>query len=108
MRRAALFLLALVAVPAALQAQKCVGEAPWSSGSLKAGGSIQFGGGSTDIAGGVSTGKDHGFFGGAALGVVTDDSQWFVQGGVGKELSKPLGDKVTICPIGNLTYFFKK
>lgn len=108
MRRAATFLLALVAVPAALQAQKCIGQAPWSSGSLKVGGSIQFGGGSTDIAGGISTGKDQNFFFAGGLGVVTDGGQVFVQGGAGKELKKPLADKITICPIANLAYFFKK
>jgi len=108
MRRAALFLLSLVAVPAALEAQKCVGQAPWSSGSLKVGGSIEFGGGSTDIAGGISTGKDQNFFFAAGAGVITDNSQFFIQAGAGKELKKPLADKIIICPIGNFSYAFKK
>jgi hypothetical protein len=108
MRRAALFFVALLAVPVALQAQKCIGQAPWSSGSLKIGGSLEFGGGSTEIAGGLSTGKDQGLFLAAGAGVVTDNSQVFLSGGLGKELSKPLADKITICPVANATYFLKK
>ena len=108
MRGAALLVLALAAVPVGLEAQKCVGQAPWSSGSMKVGGWIEFGGGSTDIAGEIGFGKDQGLFGGAGAGIITDNSQVFVTGALGKELSKPLADKITICPIAGVAYFLKK
>ncbi len=108
MRRAAAFLLALVAVPAALQAQRCVGQAPWRSGSLKVGGSLEFG--SVAVAGGVGLGKDKGLFGSAGAGVWSSHgfSQFFIEGGLGKELSKPITDKLELCPIANVSYFFPK
>ena len=106
MRRAALFFVGLLAVPAALQAQRCVGQAPWSAGSLKVGGSLEFG--STAVAGGIGTGKDKGLFGNVEAGVWSPGSRFFVRGGIGKELSKPITDKLELCPIAQAAYFFRK
>ena len=107
MRRAALCFVALLAVPAALEAQMCVGQAPWSSGKLKAGGSLEFDGG-TALGGHLATGKDGGMFFTGGAGIITDGGPFFLHGGLGKELTKKLGDKITICPIANADYFFKK
>jgi hypothetical protein len=106
MRRAALFFVGLLAVPAALQAQRCVGQAPWSAGSLKVGGSLEFG--STAVAGGIGVGKDKGLFGNVEAGVWSPGSQFFLRGGIGKELSKPITDKLELCPIAQAAYFFPK
>jgi len=108
MRRAALFFVALLAVPAALQAQRCVGQAPWSSGSVKVGGSLEFG--SVAVAGGVGLGKDKGLFGSAGAGVWSSHgfSQVFLEGGLGKELSKPITDKLELCPVVNVSIFLPK
>lgn len=104
-------LLAALAVPAAVQAQACVGQAPWSSGKLKAGGSLEIDGGTT-ILGGLGTGKDQGLFFGASAGIISysggGGSQFVVGANVGKELSKKLGDKIAICPVVNGAYGFKK
>jgi hypothetical protein len=108
MRRAAWFFLALSSVPVAIHAQKCIGQTPWSSGPLKLGGSLEFGGGLTDIGGALSVGRDHGFFVAAGAGAVTYNWQVFLSAAAGKELSKPLAGKVTICPIVNLAYFLKR
>jgi len=106
MRRAALFFVGLLAVPAALQAQRCVGQAPWSAGSLKVGGSLEFG--STAVAGGIGVGKDKGLFGNVEAGVWSPGSRFFLRGGIGKELSKPITDKLELCPIAQAAYFFPK
>src|SRR5438128_2728407 len=110
MRKAALCLVALLAVPAAMQAQKCIGQAPWSSGSIKVGGSLEFGGGSTDIGGALGFGKDKGFAFNVGAGVETGggSSRVFLTGGILKELSKPITDKLELCPIAQVTYFLKK
>lgn len=104
-------LFAALTVPAAVQAQLCVGQAPWSSGKLKAGGSLEFDGGTT-ILGGLGTGKDGGFFFGAGAGVISygggAGSQVVLTGNVGKELSKKLADKISICPVVNAAYGLKK
>jgi len=104
-------LLAALTVPAAVQAQACVGQAPWSSGKVKAGGSLEFDGGTT-ILGGLGTGKDGGLFFGADAGVISyghgAGSQFVVGANVGKELSKKLADKIAICPVVNGSYGFKK
>lgn len=44
----------------------------------------------------------------AAAGVVTYNSQVFVSAGAGKELSRPLAGRITICPILNGAYSFKR
>ena len=79
MRRAALCFVALLTVPVALEAQMCVGQAPWSSGNLKAGGSIEFDGG-TALAGHLATGKDGGMFFNGGAGVITDGGPFFIHG----------------------------
>jgi len=111
MRRVALLLVALVAVPAGLQAQLCVGQAPWSSGALKVGGAFELDGG-TSLSGGVGVGKDGGLFGGAALGFTDFEggggSQLFVSAVGGKEISQKLGDQVSLCPIVGFQYGFEK
>jgi hypothetical protein len=99
--------LALLAVPAGLMAQQCIGQAPWSAGSLKAGGSIEFDGG-TEIGGHVGVGKDGGFGFRAGAGVVTDGGPVGLHVGVNKEMSKKLGDKIAICPLVNAAYYLKK
>ena len=105
MRRAAMLLVALSAVPLVARAQLCTGNAPWSAGSLKVGGLAEFASGVTDLLGTVGAGKDHGFFVGAGAGISNGGGETAVllSGGVGKELEKQLGGKVTICPVANLT-----
>jgi hypothetical protein len=74
---------------------------------MKVGGSLSVDGG-TAIGGSIATGKDQGFFFGAGAGIVTEGDQIFIQAGVGKELSQPLGGKIVICPVGNFTYYLEK
>ncbi|MGQ0702141.1 MAG: hypothetical protein ACT4PM_03290 [Gemmatimonadales bacterium] len=111
MRRVALLLVGLAAVPVAVQAQMCVGQAAWSAGALKIGGALQLDGG-TSLSGGVGVGKDGGLFGGAALGFTDYEggggSQLFVSAVGGKEISQKLGDKVSLCPIVGFQYGFEK
>lgn len=107
MRRAAMAFLAFLAVPAALRAQQCIGQAPWSAGSLKAGGSIEFDGG-TEIGGHVGVGKDGGFGFRAGAGVVTNGGPVGVHVGINKEMRKKLANKIGICPIVNAAYYLKK
>ncbi len=111
MRKVAFLLFAAGAVPAAVQAQACLGQAPWSSGKMKVGGSLEFDGGTT-ILGGIGTGKDEGLFLGAGAGVVSygggAGSQVLLTAGVGKELSNKLADKIAICPVVNAEYGLKK
>jgi hypothetical protein len=106
MRRAALLLIALGAFPAAMQAQMCVGQAPWSAGKMKAGGELEFDGG-TIIAGELGFGKDRGMFFGVGGGIATDGgTDGLVQGGLGWELSKPIADKLELCPVVNARVIF--
>jgi hypothetical protein len=86
-----------------LQAQVCVGQAPWSSGAMKVGGSLEFGDGVTDILGGLGFGKDKSMFVHLEGGVVTghSDTGLLLGGGVGWELRKPLTDKLELCPVVN-------
>jgi len=110
MRRMAVLLAALVAVPAAIQAQMCVGMAPWSAGSIKVGGGLELGDGYTDLFGALSVGKDEGFFVGAGAGVTNYDgpgSQVFLTGGAGKELSQKIGGKLAVCPVANVVLGLK-
>jgi len=111
MRKVALLLLAVSAIPAAVQAQACIGQAPWSSGKMKVGGSLEFDGGTT-VLGGIGAGKDGGLYFGAGAGFVDygggAGSQVLITGGVGKELSNKLADKINICPVVNATYGLKK
>ncbi|HLB53774.1 MAG TPA: hypothetical protein VJK71_01535 [Gemmatimonadales bacterium] len=109
MRRVVLLLVAISAVPAAIHAQACIGQASWSAGSIKAGGSLEVDGGTT-VLGGLGLGKDEGFFFGAGAGFwsFADETQFLVTGGVGKELSTKLADKVAICPVANLTWGLPK
>lgn len=108
MRRAALLLVVLSAVPAVMQAQVCAGQAPWTSGSMKVGGSLEFGDGVTDILGGVGFGKDRGMFVHLEGGVVTGHGETGVQvgGGVGWELKQPITDKLELCPVANVNLQF--
>ena len=103
MRRAAFVLATLSAVPAAIHAQACIGQAAWSAGKMKVGGSLEVDGGTT-VLGGLGIGKDQGFFFGAGAGFnsVAGESQVLLTGGLGKELNKKLADKVAICPVGNV------
>jgi hypothetical protein len=103
MRKLALLLAALCGLPAAAEAQRCAGQAPWSSGAMKVGGSLEFGNGVTDILGGIGFGKDKGMFVHAEGGVVTGhgDTGFEVGGGLGWEMKKPITDKVELCPIVN-------
>jgi len=105
MRRAALLLAALAVVPAVMQAQLCTGQAPWSAGSVKVGGSLEFGDGFTNILGGLGTGKDQGLFFGAGAGITNGGGETAVllAGGIGKELSKPVSGKLALCPVANVT-----
>jgi hypothetical protein len=107
MRRAALLLVVFSAVPAAMQAQSCIGQAPWSSGSMKVGGSLEIGDGYTDILGGIGFGKDGGFFFGAGAGI-GEGSQVLLGAGLGKELSTKLADKVSLCPVANVQIGLEK
>lgn len=111
MRKVAFLLFAVGAVPAAVQAQACIGQAPWSSGNLKVGGSLEVDGGTT-LIGGIGAGKDQGFFFGAGAGIVSygggAGSQVVLTGGIGKELTSKLADKISICPVANLTWGLKK
>jgi hypothetical protein len=110
MRRAALLLVVLSAVPAVMQAQLCTGQAPWSSGSIKAGGRVEFGDGFTDILGDLSFGKDHGLFLGVGAGISNGggETAFLVEGGIGKELSKPVSGKLELCPVANVLIQFPK
>lgn len=106
MRRAAWLLVALSAVPAVLQGQKCTGEAPWSSGKMKAGGELGLNGG-TAILGTLGFGKDRGMFAGLRGGVVTNGgTAGLVGAGLGWELKEPLGGKLELCPIVNADFEF--
>jgi len=109
MRRVALALVfAAITVPAAVQAQGCAGQAPWSSGRMKVGGSLEFGDGVTDILGGVAVGKDQGLFLAGRGGFVTGhgDTGFELGGTVGKELTKKIADKIAICPVINADLVF--
>jgi hypothetical protein len=108
MRSAALLLVVLSAVPAAMQAQVCVGQAPWSSGSMKVGGALEFGDGTTFITGTVGIGKDKGMFGSAEAGVATGhgDTGFLVGAGLGLELKRPVTDKLQLCPVGKVRASF--
>lgn len=109
MRRLALVvLLAAITVPAAVQAQACAGQAPWSSGKIKVGGSLEFGDGVTDILGGVAVGKDQGLTVAGRGGFVTGngDTGFQLGGTVGKEMSKKIADKIAICPVVNADLVF--
>lgn len=108
MRGVALLVVALCAIPVGLQAQVCVGQAPWSSGAMKLGGTLEFGDGVTEITGGVGFGKDKGMFAHAEAGVVTGhgDTGFLIGGGLGWEMQKPLTDKVEFCPVVNLSASF--
>ena len=103
MRRAVVLLVAIALFPAAMQAQVCGGQAPWSAGKMKVGGALEFGDGVTDITGAVGFGKDKGMFFNAHGGVVTGhgDTGFLVGGGLGWELKKPLTDKLELCPVVN-------
>jgi hypothetical protein len=106
MHRTALLLAALSSVPAVLQAQRCIGQAPWSSGKLKVGGELHFNGG-TAILGTLGFGKDRGMFAGIGGGIVTNGgTAGVVQGGIGWELKEPVAGKLELCPIGGLTVEF--
>jgi len=99
MRRAAWLLVALSAVPAAMQAQLCTGQAPWSAGSLKVGGRAEFGSGRTDLLGGIGWGKDKGIFLNANAGIRNGhgETAGLLSGEVGKELKS--AGKVALCPV---------
>lgn len=99
MRRAAWLLVTLSAVPAAMQAQLCTGQAPWSAGSLKVGGRAEFGSGETDLLGGIGWGKDHGIFIGANAGIRNGGGETAVllSGELGKELKT--SGKFALCPV---------
>jgi hypothetical protein len=90
-----------------MEAQQCIGQAPWSAGKFKVGGSIEINGG-TDIAGHVATGKDGGFFFNAGAGINTDSDQIFIAAGAGKELGTKLADKISLCPIAGASYHLEK
>lgn len=107
MRRAALAFVAFLAVPAALRAQQCIGQAPWSAGSMKVGGSVEFDGGN-EFGGHIGVGKDGGFGFRAGAGVVTDGGPVGIHVGINKEMSKQLAKKIGICPIVNAAYYLKK
>jgi hypothetical protein len=109
MRKLALVMvLALTTVPAALEAQACAGQAPWSSGRMKVGGSLEFGDGVTDILGGVAVGKDQGYIFAGRGGFVTGhgDTGFELGGTVGKELTRKIADKIAICPVINADLVF--
>jgi hypothetical protein len=101
-------LFAAITVPVSVQAQVCAGQAPWSSGKMKAGGSLEFGNGVTDILGGVSTGKDQGLVIAGRGGFVTGhgDTGFELGGTVGKEMTRKIGDKIAICPVINADIVF--
>jgi len=103
MRRAAWLLMTLSAVPAAMQAQLCTGQAPWSVGSLKVGGRAEFGSGFTDLLGGIGWGKDKGIFLNANAGISNGGGETAVllSGEVGKELTKG-SSKLALCPVLNV------
>ena len=103
MRRVMLVVIGLAAIPAAIQAQVCTGQAPWSSGPVKLGGGLEIGDGYTDFFGGVGFGRDGGLFAGAGLGLTdyAGGSQIFLSGGLGKELD--LSGPVELCPVAAVT-----
>jgi hypothetical protein len=104
MRKLALLVVfAAMAVPPAVHAQACAGQAPWSSGRMKAGGSLEFGNGVTDILGGVAIGKDQGLAVAGRGGFVTGhgDSGFLLGGTVGKEMTNKIADKIPFCPVIN-------
>ena len=103
-----LMVLALTTIPAAVEAQLCAGQAPWSSGRMKVGGSLEFGDGVTDILGGVAVGKDQGWILAGRGGFVTGhgDTGFELGGTVGKEMSSKIGDKIAFCPVVNLDLTF--
>lgn len=109
MRRVAMLLVVLSAVPGAIQAQACIGQAAWSEGKVKVGGSLEVDGGTT-VLGGLGTGSDGGFFFGAGAGFwsFADETQILLTGGAGKELSTKLAGKVAICPVANLVWGLPK
>jgi hypothetical protein len=111
MRKLALLFLAVTGAPAAVEAQACIGQAPWSSGRMKVGGSLEIDGGTT-LLGGIGLGKDQGFFVGAGAGIVDyagpGNSHLALAGGVGKELSQKLADQISLCPVANLTWVLPK
>jgi len=110
MRRAALFFVALSAIPAAVRAQLCTGQAPWSAGSLKVGGLAEFGSGFTDLLGGLAWGKEHSLFIGAGAGIRNGggETAGLLSAGVGTELSKPVSGKLELCPVANVTIQLRK
>jgi hypothetical protein len=91
--------MTLSAVPAAMQAQLCTGQAPWSVGSLKVGGRAEFGSGFTDLLGGIGWGKDKGIFINANGGIRNGGGATggLLSGEVGKELKT--SGKVALCPV---------
>lgn len=104
MRRAAFLILACCAVPAAMEAQACVGQARWTPRPIKIGGLLGLGH-STVILGTAALGKDEGFFGGVGLGVETNGgTATIIQGEFGFELKESVADKLSLCPLATLLY----
>lgn len=101
-------LLSLVALPGVAQGQACMGQTPFAKGAVKVGGAAEFGNGISAFSGTAGLGSPHGLFGGASLGFASGGGATgtLVSGVIGKELSKPITDRLELCPIAGLGFQF--
>lgn len=96
--------LSLMTLPGVAQGQACMGQTPYAKGAVKVGGAAYFGNGISAFSGTAGLGRPHGIFGGASLGFASGNggTGTLVSGIIGKELSKPITDKLELCPIASL------
>lgn len=102
-----LLLLLLGVTAAPLTAQICAGSPGFRSTPVRIAGGLDLGDGYTSIGGSMTTGKENGLFYGGGLAIFSPD---FGDGGiaitgiVGKELERPIGERLRLCPFGGLTH----
>lgn len=99
--------LAGTLLPAAALAQTCTGNAGFTDTSLRLTAALDLGEGYTSIGGGVLSGKPDALFFGGGLALVSPefgDGGIALSGLIGKEIERPLGEKLRWCPFAGLTH----
>lgn len=107
LRVTALMSLALAAGTSFGAAQVCAGNAGFESTPIRINGGIDIGDGYTSFGGGVSLGKPNQLFYGAGLALVSPefgDNGLAISGAVGKELERPIGDRLRLCPFAGISH----